>query len=114
MLILTRKIGESIQVGDDIRIKIVEIGRNFVKIGVDAPRSVKVHREEIYERIREENIQAGQAGTGGLSRAAELLKRKKPNPVRPLPPADDDSTDAGGNERPRRRVIVRKPDGEKS
>jgi len=75
MLILTRKLGESIQIGDDIRIKIIDVSRSFVKIGIDAPRTVKVHREEIYERIREENINAG-ASEGGLSIAASLLKNK--------------------------------------
>lgn len=76
MLILTRKLGESIQIGDDIRIKIIDVSRSFVKIGIDAPRSVKVHREEIYERIREENILAGAAEQTSLSQAARMLKIK--------------------------------------
>lgn len=77
MLILTRKLGESIQIGDDIRIKIIDVSRSFVKVGIEAPRSVKVHREEIYEKIREENIAAG-SSQGGLSEAALLLKGKAP------------------------------------
>jgi len=76
MLILTRKLGESIQIGDDIRIKIIDVSRSFVKVGIEAPRDVKVHREEIYERIREENILAGSSDQGGLSQAANLLKTK--------------------------------------
>lgn len=52
MLILTRRIGETIRVGDDIEVTVLGINRNQVRIGVTAPRSVDVHRQEIYERIR--------------------------------------------------------------
>ncbi len=55
MLILTRKLGESVVIGDDIKITVVGIGRQQVKLGVDASRNVIVHREEIYNRIKEEN-----------------------------------------------------------
>ena len=55
MLLLTRKLGENIRIGDDVKITIVEVKGNHVKLGIEAPPSVKVHREEIYERIQEEN-----------------------------------------------------------
>ena len=55
MLLLTRKLGENIRIGDDVKITIVEVKGNHVKLGIDAPPSVKVHREEIYERIQAEN-----------------------------------------------------------
>src|SRR6185369_3162966 len=58
MLLLTRKLGENIRIGDDVKITIVEVKGNHVKLGIDAPPSVKVHREEIYERIQEENRKA--------------------------------------------------------
>jgi carbon storage regulator len=58
MLLLTRKLGENIRIGDDVKITIVEVKGNHVKLGIDAPPSVKVHREEIYERIQEENRRA--------------------------------------------------------
>jgi carbon storage regulator len=61
MLLLTRKLGENIRIGDDVKITIVEVKGNHVKLGIDAPPSVKVHREEIYERIQEENRKAAQA-----------------------------------------------------
>ena len=70
MLLLTRKLGENIRIGDDVKITIVEVKGNHVKLGIDAPPSVKVHREEIYERIQEENRRAqglkpeGSDGTG--------------------------------------------------
>jgi carbon storage regulator len=50
MLVLTRKIGESIVIGDDIKIKIIEVKGKQVRLGVDAPRSVQVNREEIHEQ----------------------------------------------------------------
>ncbi len=55
MLILTRKLGESVVVGNDIKITIVGIGKQQVKLGVDASKNVIVHREEIYNKIKEEN-----------------------------------------------------------
>ena len=67
MLLLTRKLGENIRIGDDVKITIVEVKGNHVKLGIDAPPNVKVHREEIYERIQEENrrIQALKDGNDG-------------------------------------------------
>ena len=55
MLVLTRKAGESIMLGDDIELKIISVEGDQVKIGIDAPRSVKVYRTEIYKAIQEEN-----------------------------------------------------------
>lgn len=55
MLVLTRKTGESIMIGDDIELKIISVEGDQVKIGIDAPRSVKVYRSEIYKAIQEEN-----------------------------------------------------------
>ena len=53
MLILTRKVGESLLIGDDVSITILNIRGNQVKIGVQAPKDVSVHREEIYQRIHQ-------------------------------------------------------------
>ena len=61
MLLLTRKLGENIRIGDDVKITIVEVKGNHVKLGIEAPPSVKVHREEIYERIQQEIRRAEQA-----------------------------------------------------
>jgi len=58
MLILNRKLNESIQLGDDIEIKIVGIEGDQIKIGIDAPKSVDIYRKEIYKKIQEENQEA--------------------------------------------------------
>lgn len=60
MLVLTRKLGEGIVIGDDITITVVELKGGNVRIGIDAPRSKKVHRQEVYERIVQENRDASQ------------------------------------------------------
>lgn len=63
MLILTRRAGETIMVGDDVTITVLGIKGNQVRLGVNAPKEIAVHREEIYERILAEREQAqGQDG----------------------------------------------------
>lgn len=58
MLILTRRLGEQIAIGDDIKITILDIKGKNIRIGVEAPVSVSVHRGEVYRLIQEENLQA--------------------------------------------------------
>ena len=61
MLILTRRVGETLMVGDDVTVTVLGVKGNQVRIGVNAPKDVAVHREEIYERIRKENEAGGAA-----------------------------------------------------
>jgi carbon storage regulator len=58
MLILTRKLGESIAVGNDIKITFLDIKGKQLRIGIEAPKNVSVHRGEIYQMIQEQNLQA--------------------------------------------------------
>lgn len=55
MLILTRRVGETLMVGDDVTVTVLGVKGNQVRIGVNAPKDVSVHREEIYLRIQQEN-----------------------------------------------------------
>ncbi|HBR30293.1 MAG TPA: carbon storage regulator [Firmicutes bacterium] len=64
MLVLTRKVNESIIIGDDIKITVVEVKGEQVKLGISAPKRVSVHREEVYLEIQKENRKAVEAGVG--------------------------------------------------
>ncbi len=79
MLVLTRKLGEGIVIGDGIRVTVMDIRGKQVKLAIDAPKEVTVHREEIYQRIVEENRQAVSADSTRLSEIASMWKqREKP------------------------------------
>jgi carbon storage regulator len=59
MLILTRRVGETLMIGDEVTVTVLGVKGNQVRIGVNAPRDVAVHREEIYERIKRDQAEAG-------------------------------------------------------
>jgi carbon storage regulator len=75
MLILSRKIEESIVIGDSITIKILGIHEGQVKIGIEAPKEVKVYRSEVYDQILKENIQASKSEKLTVSEAASMLRK---------------------------------------
>lgn len=64
MLILTRRVGETVMIGDEVTVTVLGVKGNQVRIGVNAPRDVAVHREEIYERIKREEQSAGRPASG--------------------------------------------------
>lgn len=76
MLILTRKLGESITIGDDIKVSVLGIHGRQVRLGIEAPLNIVVHREEIYVKVKEENRKASKSITGDLKDMVSLIKRK--------------------------------------
>jgi carbon storage regulator len=65
MLILTRRVGETVMIGNDVTVTVLGVKGNQVRIGINAPKSTPVHREEIYERIKAEEAAAGHVGDKG-------------------------------------------------
>lgn len=81
MLILTRRVGENIVVGDDIVISVMEVRGDAVRIGIQAPRTVTVHREEVYRELQQANRAAAQSGTAAdaaVAAVAQGLSLKRP------------------------------------
>lgn len=75
MLVLTRKPNQSIQIGDDIEIKILAIEGDQIKLGIDAPRNVEIHRKEIYLAIQEENSKAVNTSVDLIKQFADQMKK---------------------------------------
>lgn len=72
MLILTRKLGEVIRVGDAVTVRVLEVKGNQVRLGVEAPADVRIYREEVYRAIRRENEEAALEGPNGLEAATAV------------------------------------------
>ncbi len=75
MLILTRKLGESIAIGDDIKITFLEIKGKQIKMGIDAPSSIAVHRGELYQLIQEQNLRAAEFGSKDRDKLSDIWDR---------------------------------------
>lgn len=69
MLILTRRVGESLMIGDEISVTVLGVKGNQVRLGVNAPKTVAVHREEIYQRIQQEKVEGRTRPATGDSEA---------------------------------------------
>ena len=79
MLVLTRKSDEKITIGDDVVVSVLEIKGSQVKLGIEAPKGVAVHRSEIYERIQDENLLAASVVAADFAEAEKLwVPRKGP------------------------------------
>jgi carbon storage regulator len=74
MLVLSRKLNQAIMIGDDVRVVIVSVDRDQVKLGIEAPREVPVHRSEVYEEIRKSQ-KAGTSSIHATSEAAPVTIR---------------------------------------
>jgi carbon storage regulator len=77
MLVLTRKLKEAIQIGDDIEITVLAISGDQVKLGINAPKHVEIHRKEIYLAIQKENSEASRASKTSLQELNKQLKNLK-------------------------------------
>lgn len=77
MLVLTRKSDEKITIGDDIVVSVLEIKGSQVKLGIEAPKGIAVHRSEIYERIQAENLLAASVVAADFVEAEKLWKPRK-------------------------------------
>lgn len=76
MLVLTRKLGESIAIDDHIKIRVVQIKGKQVRLGIEAPKDTKIHREEVYLAIQDQNKESSQVSSDKSKSVASLLKPK--------------------------------------
>jgi carbon storage regulator len=74
MLVLTRKLGESIAIDDHIKIRVVQIKGKQVRLGIEAPKDTKIHREEVYVAIQNQNEESSKATSEATRGIAKLLK----------------------------------------
>ena len=77
MLVLTRKPNESIMIGDDVEVSVVEVKGDQVKLGISAPKRIKVHRKEIFLAIQNENIDASRPVIDRIGEIGGIFKKKK-------------------------------------
>ncbi len=76
MLILTRRSDEAIRIGNDIIIKVIEIKGNQVRIGIEAPADMRIYREELFQKIAEENIRSSTTDPLVFEQLKEVFKKK--------------------------------------
>lgn len=94
MLTLTRSVGETIRIGDDIEVHVVEVRGGTVRLGFKAPREVPIHREEVYRQIAEANLLAAQVTADSLGALAAFVP--VPAPAEAGPGAEAAVADAEG------------------
>lgn len=76
MLVLTRKLGESIAIDDHIKIVVVQIKGKQVRLGIKAPKETKIHREEVYKAIQHQNTEASKTDMESISNLSDELYKK--------------------------------------
>ncbi|GGQ42165.1 carbon storage regulator CsrA [Couchioplanes azureus] len=78
MLVLTRKAGESVMIGDDVVVTVLEARGDVIRIGIQAPRDVQVHREEVYQELRNANREAASPTDAAVRALTEMFDRPAP------------------------------------
>ncbi|MDO9380439.1 MAG: carbon storage regulator CsrA [Nocardioidaceae bacterium] len=76
MLVLSRRVGESIVIGDDVVVTVLDVRGDVVRVGVDAPRSVAVHRQEVLAELTEANREAASPSDDAIARIAGLVNKR--------------------------------------
>jgi carbon storage regulator len=76
MLVLTRKIGESIKINEDVKITVIDVKGKNIRLGIEAPRETKIYREEVFLSIKEENKSAATSHQFDLGKISQLMKDK--------------------------------------
>ncbi len=76
MLVLTRKIGESIKINEDVKITVIDIKGRNIRLGIEAPRETKIYREEVFNKIKDENVSAATSTEFDPSQVSQLIKNK--------------------------------------
>ena len=84
MLVLSRRKDESVMIGDNLQVRVLDIQKNHVKLGIEAPKEISVHRMEVYEAIQQENLAATQVAHDNLAALTDILKA---SPIEPNPKA---------------------------
>jgi carbon storage regulator len=79
VLVLSRRAGESVNIGDDIVVTILEVRGDVVRVGIDAPRTVRVHREEVYRELQDANRAAAQNDDRAVAALSSLLSKANPD-----------------------------------
>jgi carbon storage regulator len=76
MLVLTRKIGESIKINEDVKITVIDVKGKNIRLGIEAPKETKIYREEVFLRIKQENRTAATSSDIDLGKISQLMKEK--------------------------------------
>lgn len=97
MLVLSRQRDETIMIGDDVEITVVDIRGDKVRLGITAPRHIQVHRKEVYEAIKRENQQAAGLKPGDVNDAIQGGPKAPPDPLPPDAPGRNDKPRNDGN-----------------
>jgi carbon storage regulator len=78
VLVLTRRPGESIMIGDDVVVTVLDVRGDVVRVGIKAPRSVQVHREEVYRELQNANREAASPSDSAVQALSQVLRSRNP------------------------------------